>query len=96
MKRELATDEIEIGKHQFECLVKECSQELGIQQPVINWACEYERSLTRYVAFLFFGAIHERFHLNADELVALPANASKKEFLVQQITETLRKVLELS
>ncbi|MBX9950841.1 MAG: hypothetical protein K2Y39_16845 [Candidatus Obscuribacterales bacterium] len=92
MKRELATGEIDIGKHQFELLVKQCSQELGLKQPVINWACEYERSVTRYIAFLFFGTISQRFHLNADELVALPASTTLKESLVQQINETLRKV----
>lgn len=96
MKRELATNEIDIGKQQFECMVKQCSQDLGLKQPVINWACEYEGSLTRYVAFVFFGAISERIHLNADELVQLPANANTRESLIQKVTETLRKVLELA
>jgi hypothetical protein len=96
MKRELAANEIDIGKQQFECLLKQCSQELGLRQPVINWACEYEGSVTRYVAFVFFGAISERIHLNASELVQLPANANIRESLMEKVTETLRKVLELA
>lgn len=94
MKRELATNELEISKHLFECLVKQCSQDLGITEPVINWATEYESSTSRHVAFLFFGARVERFELDSVDLTTLPNNARLKETLIQEIAQTLRPVLE--
>lgn len=94
MKRELATDPIASSKHLFACLVKQCSQELGIAEPIINWACEYDRSKTHYVVFLFFGSKTERYRLDAADLAALATDASLKQSVIEKIEQILHKFLD--
>ncbi len=84
-------EEIEVGKQQFEHLIKCCSEELEVNEPQINWGVEYDRSRTRYVAFLFFMSTHEVFHLDSVELSSLGTDSSLKEAIAQKIKLVFEK-----
>lgn len=91
VKKVSVVEEIEVGKQHFERLIKCCSEELEISEPVINWGVEYYGSKTRYIAFLFFKTTHERFHLDSLELSSLITDSSRKEDLAQKIKMAFEK-----
>lgn len=90
MKADSIVLQIEDGKHVFLSLVRDCSRALGMGEPIVNWAMEYDRSATNYVAFLFFQSRTERLKFDGNDLAGLSRNPA----LQQQVNAKILQALE--
>lgn len=91
---EVEPGQIEVAKTLCASLIRSCSQRLGLNEPTINWAVEYERSAFRHVALIFFRTSSARVYLDAGELANLLADVALQEALAQKIQQQLEKSLE--